>query len=99
MPFEVTLIPTQSVTGQYISLLVTRRHFFKRLGQRGTEATNFLGLLNAPFNRTTDEFKSNCRFLHQSKEQRIVKINTIFRKPFCPLKYISPLVVEFIDYN
>lgn len=70
MPFEVTLIPTQSVTGQYISLLVTRRHFFKRLGQRGTEATNFPGLLNAPFNRTSDEFKSNCRFLNQKKKKR-----------------------------
>lgn len=28
-PFELNLIPTQTVTGQYISLLVTRRHFFK----------------------------------------------------------------------
>lgn len=81
MPFEVTLIPTQSVTGQYISLLVTRRHFLKRLGQRGAETRNFLGLLNAPFKKTTDEFKSNFRFLNQNKEHRIVKIN-IFRKHF-----------------
>lgn len=29
MPFELNLVPTETVTGQYISLLVTRRHFFK----------------------------------------------------------------------
>lgn len=34
-PFELNLIPTYTVTGQYISLLGTRRHFFKRLGQKG----------------------------------------------------------------
>lgn len=31
--FELNLIPTQTVTRQYISLLVTRRHFFKKGGQ------------------------------------------------------------------
>lgn len=30
MPFELNLIPTQTVTGQYNSLLVTRRHFLRR---------------------------------------------------------------------
>lgn len=36
MTFELNLIPTQTVTGQYISLLVTRRHFFKRdWGKKG----------------------------------------------------------------
>lgn len=36
MPFELNLIPTQTVTGQYISLLVTRKHFFKRdQGRKG----------------------------------------------------------------
>lgn len=31
--FELNLIPTQTVTRQYISLLVTRRHFFKKGGR------------------------------------------------------------------
>lgn len=36
MSFELNLIPTQTVTGQYISLLVTRRQFFKRdWGKKG----------------------------------------------------------------
>lgn len=39
MPFELILIPTQTVTGQYILLLVTRRHFFKRQGAKREETT------------------------------------------------------------
>lgn len=65
MPFELNLIPTQTVTGQYISLLVTRRHFFKRdWGKKGKGDYKLFSrpTLLPPFKKKTDKLSQTTDF-------------------------------------
>lgn len=70
--FELNLIPTQTVTRQYISLLVTRRHFFKKGGR--VLAVLWAHLSPPFFKRKTDEFISQTTYFQlKIKGHRIVK--------------------------
>lgn len=77
---ELDLIPTQTVTGQYISLLFTRRHFFNKRLTENEETTNCSRSMpiSSFKKRTTNKLKSNHRLLNQNKGHRIVRQNTIF---------------------
>lgn len=78
------------MTGQYISLLVTRRHFLKEVGARREAETTSSCLGPPTVKREPDEFKSNHRFLNQNKgtqdSENNITVFSLFGVLFLSLK-------------